>query len=158
MPTLPSLDFVQLRGSLGDLNTDERGPVPWRETGPPGAINWFPEARINDAKLLLEGPSKSDDVLALLSYTKRSATPVETSYGDLRATVARLREGLEADGVKAGDRVAGVVANDTGACAVMLAATALGASWSSTSPDFGEKGCLDRLPPGPGQAQGPVSE
>lgn len=27
----------------------------------------------------------------------------------------------------------------------LAAATALGASWSSTSPDFGEKGCLDRL-------------
>ena len=119
--------------------------VPWRETGPPGAIDWFPEARINHAELLLEGPSKSDDALALLSYTERSATPVETSYGDLRATVARLRTGLEADGVKAGDRVAVVVANYAGACAAMLAATALGASWSSTSPDFGEKGCLDRL-------------
>ena len=46
---------------------------------------------------------KTDDALALLSYTERSATPVEATYGELRATVARLRAGLEADGVRAGD-------------------------------------------------------
>lgn len=138
-------DSVHLQGSLGDPSRDERGAVPWRATGPPGAIDWFPDARINHAELLLEGPAKTDDALALLSYTERSATPVETTYGELRATVARLRAGLEADGVRAGDRVAGVVANDAGAACAMLAATALGASWSSVSPDFGEKGCLDRL-------------
>ena len=136
MSTFPSLDSVQLRGSLGNPNTDKRGPVPCHKMGLPGAIDWFPEAHINYAKILVEGSSKSDDALALLPYTKRSATPVNTSYGDLGATVAQLRAGLEADGVKAGNRVAGVVANNADAFAAILAAKALGASWSSTSPDF----------------------
>ena len=99
-------DAAELRGSLGDdAGRDASGPVPWRAVGaPPGAVDWFPDARLNHAEMLLEGPSKPDEALALLSYTERSATPVRTSYGQLRATVARLRAGMEADGVEAGDR------------------------------------------------------
>ena len=138
-------DAVRLPGSLGPRERDARGAVPWRDSGPPGAVDWFPDAAVNHAELLLEGPHKPDENLALLSYTERSAAPVETTYGALREEVGRLRAGLAADGVGPGDRVAGVVANDAGAAAAMLAATSLGAAWSSVSPDFGERGCLDRL-------------
>ena len=102
-------------------------------------------AQVNHAELLLEGPGKADAAPALYSYTERGPDGVEVTYGELRRRVAACQAGLAADGVKAGDRVAGVVANDAGAAVAMLAATSLGASWSSVSPDFGEKGCLDRL-------------
>ena len=51
---------------------------------------------------------------------------------------ARLR-------VKAGDRIAAMMPNMPETVAAMLAATSLGAIWSSCSPDFGEQGVLDRF-------------
>ncbi|MDP2365024.1 MAG: AMP-binding protein, partial [Ignavibacteria bacterium] len=48
-------------------------------------------------------------------------------------------------GVKKGDRVAGFVTNYPESVIAMLAATSLGAIWSSTSPDFGIEGVLDRF-------------
>ena len=92
-------DAVRLPGSLGPRERDAPGAVPWRDSGPPGAVDWFPDAAVNHAELLLEGPHKPDENLALLSYTERSAAPVETTYGALREEVGRLRAGLAADGV-----------------------------------------------------------
>ena len=48
-------------------------------------------------------------------------------------------------GVEAGDRVAGMVPNTSDTIVAMLAATSLGAVWSSCSPDFGTDGALDRF-------------
>ena len=52
---------------------------------------------------------------------------------------------MRAEGVGAGDRVAAMLPNMPEAIAVMLAAASLGAIFSSCSPDFGERGVLDRF-------------
>ena len=44
-----------------------------------------------------------------------------------------------------GDRVAAMMPNLPETLAAMLAVTSLGAIWSSCSPDFGERGVLDRF-------------
>src|SRR5262249_36870722 len=46
---------------------------------------------------------------------------------------------------KPGDRVAGYLPNMPEAIIAMLAATSLGAVWSSCSPDFGVQGVVDRF-------------
>jgi acetoacetyl-CoA synthase len=56
-----------------------------------------------------------------------------------------LADGLRGAGVVAGDRVAGFVPNCPEAVIAMLAATSIGAIWSSCSPDFGVNGVLDRF-------------
>uniref|UniRef100_A0A5F8AET5 Acetoacetyl-CoA synthetase n=2 Tax=Macaca TaxID=9539 RepID=A0A5F8AET5_MACMU len=48
-------------------------------------------------------------------------------------------------GVKKGDRVVGYLPNSEHAVEAMLAAASIGAIWSSTSPDFGVNGVLDRF-------------
>ncbi|MFP3649006.1 AMP-binding protein, partial [Paraburkholderia sp. SIMBA_054] len=50
-----------------------------------------------------------------------------------------------AEGVQPGDRVAGMMPNMPEAVALMLAASSIGAVWSSCSPDFGVQGVLDRF-------------
>lgn len=138
--------FLELPGDLGDAAGDAAGPAPWAPPGsPPGAVDWFPGAAVNHAELLLEGPSKPADAVALISHTELGGEGAAVTFGELRQRVATVQAALASDGVGPGDRVAGVVANDAGAAVAMLAATSLGASWSSVSPDFGEKGCLDRL-------------
>jgi acetoacetyl-CoA synthetase len=59
--------------------------------------------------------------------------------------VARFQQFLIAAGVGEGDRVAGYLPNLPETLIAMLAATALGAVWSSASPDFGVQGVLDRF-------------
>ncbi|MEE8536205.1 MAG: acetoacetate--CoA ligase, partial [Kiloniellales bacterium] len=57
----------------------------------------------------------------------------------------RLAAALQALGVGPGDRVAGFMPNMPETVMATLAASALGAIWSSCSPDFGVQGVLDRF-------------
>ena len=59
--------------------------------------------------------------------------------------VRRVAAGLKVLGVQKGDRVAGFIPNIPEAIMAMLAAASIGAIWSSSSPDFGIKGVLDRF-------------
>ena len=52
---------------------------------------------------------------------------------------------LKKPGFGPGDRVAGFMPNMPQTIIAMLAATSMGATWSSCSPDFGIKGVLDRF-------------
>ena len=67
------------------------------------------------------------------------------SYSQLHDRVARLAAALRAADVKVGDRIAGFLPNLPETAVAMLAAASLGAIWSSTSPDFGVAGVLDRF-------------
>ena len=59
--------------------------------------------------------------------------------------MSRFQQALQAAGVKEGDRVAGYLPNMPETVIAMLATTALGAIWTSASPDFGVQGVLDRF-------------
>jgi acetoacetyl-CoA synthetase len=70
---------------------------------------------------------------------------VSITYGELYQRVAGLAQSLRDLGIKPGDRVAGFMPNMIETVIAMLAATSIGAVWSSCSPDFGIKGVLDRF-------------
>ncbi|MHC4597466.1 MAG: AMP-binding protein, partial [Planctomycetota bacterium] len=106
----------------------------------PGA-RWFRGARLNFAENLLRF---HDDRTALLSLDE-SGKASEISYAELHNRVARCAAALRDAGVRQGDRVAGFLPNIPHAVIAMLAATSLGAIWSSCSPDFGIQGVLDRF-------------
>jgi acetoacetyl-CoA synthetase len=102
---------------------------------------WFAGARLNFAENLLR---RGDDADALVSWDERGRRRT-VSFRELRIEVARIADALRQAGVGVGDRVAGFVPNGPEAIIAMLAAAALGAIWSSCSPDFGPKGVLDRF-------------
>ncbi|RLK46800.1 acetoacetyl-CoA synthetase [Alkalispirillum mobile] len=110
----------------------------------PGA-EWFPGARLNFAENLLRHALHGDASAEALLAVSESGAPVRLSRGELLEQVAALQGFLRAQGVGPGDRVAGVVGNTEHALIGMLAATGLGAIWSSASPDFGVSGVLDRF-------------
>jgi len=56
-----------------------------------------------------------------------------------------MAESLKKMGVSKGDRIAAFIPNLPETIIAMLAASSIGAIWSSTSPDFGIKGVLDRF-------------
>ncbi len=106
----------------------------------PGA-KWFDGARLNFAENLLR---YRDDRVALI-FKGEGQPATRMTYAELYAEVARVAMALKDCGVVAGDRVVGFVPNMPAAIIAMLAATSLGATWSSCSPDFGIKGVLDRF-------------
>ena len=106
----------------------------------PGA-SWFPDARLNFAENLLRRCGDSTAIVSLLENGTRS----EVSFDALYAQVAALSAALKSHGVVAGDRVAGFMPNVTETVVAMLAATSLGAVWTSCSPDFGFQGVMDRF-------------
>jgi acetoacetyl-CoA synthetase len=106
----------------------------------PGA-KWFTGARLNFAENLLR---YRDDRTALI-FKGEGQPSTRTSYAELYEEVARVAASLKDAGVKPGERVVGFIPNMPQAIVAMLAATSLGAVWSSCSPDFGIKGVLDRF-------------
>ncbi|HLJ64087.1 MAG TPA: acetoacetate--CoA ligase [Stellaceae bacterium] len=120
----------------------EGAPGPTLEAGTlmPGA-RFFPEARLNFAENLLRRRDKTD----ALVFWGEDGTRRRLSHDDLYDAVSRLAQAFAADGIGPGDRVVGYLPNIPEAIIAMLAATSLGAVWSSSSPDFGVKGVLDRF-------------
>ncbi len=106
----------------------------------PGA-RWFRGAKLNFAENLLR---HRDDRTALL-FVGEKGSPERLSYAELYGQVARFARFLKDAGVRQGDRVAGFMPNRIETVVGMLAATSLGAIWSSCSPDFGFKGVMDRF-------------
>jgi len=106
----------------------------------PGA-RWFLGARLNFAENLLR---YRDDHLAFVfkGETVKSAT---MTYQQLYTTVARVAQALRQIGVQPGDRVVGYMPNLIETAVAMLAATSIGAVWSSCATDLGPQAALDRL-------------
>ena len=102
---------------------------------------WFEGAKLNFAENLLRF---RDNHLAIMSY-REDLPKVELTYNELYKKVSSLVISLKKLGVKKGDRVAGFITNIPEAIIAMLAATSMGAVWSSCSPDFGLQGVLDRF-------------
>ncbi len=102
---------------------------------------WFDGAELNFAQNLLRF---DDDQIALISH-REYYPAVKLSYKQLNQIVRKVANALKSFGVKKDDRVAGYVSNIPEAVIAMLASTSIGAIWSSTSPDFGIEGVVDRF-------------
>ena len=106
----------------------------------PGA-RWFPQATLNFAENLLRTQGEDD----ALVFWGEDRVKRRLSHAELYQRVSQLAQALSAMGVAPGDRVAGYLPNMPEAVIAMLAATSLGATWSSCSPDFGVNGVVDRF-------------
>ncbi|TXH35780.1 MAG: acetoacetate--CoA ligase [Rhodospirillaceae bacterium] len=111
----------------------------------PGA-KFFPEAQLNFADNLLRYsnvPGNADkDAIVFWGEDKVKR---RLSHAELWDRVLRLASHLRALGLQPGDRVAGFMPNMPEAVIGALAASAIGCTWSSCSPDFGVQGVLDRF-------------
>ncbi len=106
----------------------------------PGA-QFFPDAKLNFAENLLRCEGHGD----ALVFRGEDKVSYRLTWDELRALVSRLQQALRGAGVGRGDRVAAMLPNLPEAIALMLAVTSIGAIFSSCSPDFGERGVLDRF-------------
>ena len=102
---------------------------------------WFPGARLNISENLMKSPSAEVAVVV----ASEDGDHLILTRADLWKRVAAAQSGLRRLGVGVGDRVAALVTNGPEALVAMLATASLGAIWSSTSPDFGPLGVIDRF-------------
>jgi len=105
-------------------------------------VAWFRGSTLNFAENLLGRPDGRE---AIISVAEGRDGYQRWTRLQLWNAVAATTKFLRAQGVVAGDRVAGVVGNTAEAAIAMLASAAIGAVWSSCSPDFGVHGVVDRL-------------
>ncbi|XP_038056888.1 acetoacetyl-CoA synthetase-like [Patiria miniata] len=103
---------------------------------------WFAGSRLNFAENLLR---YTDERVALYEAAEGKQGVECITYKQLRDKVAILAAAMKHMGINAGDRVVGYIPNCAVAIEAMLAAASIGAIWSSTSPDFGIMGVLDRF-------------
>jgi acetoacetyl-CoA synthetase len=80
-----------------------------------------------------------------LIFKGEAQASVKMTYAELYKEVAQVARSLKDAGVREGDRMVGFMPNMPQTIIAMLAATSVGATWSSCSPDFGIKGVLDRF-------------
>ena len=107
----------------------------------PGA-EWFPGVRLNYAQNVLRRERPGG--IALL-HAGESRPLAAVTWPELARDVRILATQLRALGVQPGDRVVAWMPNIPQTVVAMLATTAIGAIWACCSPDFGERGALDRF-------------
>ena len=111
------------------------------ESKMPGA-KWFHESRLNYAENLLRFKDSKSIALKFLSENGHKE---EISYKNLYGLVSKVAFSFKSLGLEKGDRVCALVPNKIQTVVAMLAASSIGAIWSSCSPDFGIEAILDRF-------------
>ena len=127
-------DFFDIIGSKG--NTPYINP----ENQMPGS-QFFPNGKLNYAENILSGDISGTAIV----FKSEDKIRREVSWKELKSQVSSLANFLIKEGVVKGDRVAAYMPNVPETVIMMLAASSIGAIFSSASPDFGVDGVLDRF-------------
>ncbi|ACV76734.1 acetoacetate--CoA ligase [Nakamurella multipartita] len=110
----------------------------------PGA-RWFPGGTLNYAEHALAEPAEPVAGEPAIIAVAEDGSEQQLTRADLRRQVGAVQAGLRRLGVGQGDRVVALVPNTVHALVGFLATAALGAVWSSCSPDFGAPSVIDRF-------------
>ncbi len=103
---------------------------------------WFEGGTLNYAEHIFRNNYSSEPAIFYQSEQKGLEF---LSWDELRNKVARFAAFLKSSGVKKGDRVVAFIPNIPEATIAFLAASSIGAIWSSCSPDFGAESVVDRF-------------
>ncbi|MCD8562920.1 MAG: acetoacetate--CoA ligase, partial [Alphaproteobacteria bacterium] len=119
----------------------EKGAVILKDGDKMPGAQFFPEAQLNYAENLLR---RRDDKPAIIFRAEKGEDRI-LSAAQLYDQVSLWAQAFKDAGIQPGDRVAGYMPNMPETIIAMLAASSLGAIWSSASPDFGVQGLVDRF-------------
>lgn len=122
---------------------DDTGVIGHRGHAPAHGPGAFADTTVNMAEnLLADRGDPLGDAIIDVDETGHRRT---TSRAELRRSVAAAAAALRAEGVNRGDRVAAWMPNCTETAVMAMAAWTIGAIFTSTSPDFGVDGVVDRF-------------
>lgn len=128
-------DFTGVIGTKGDVVIEHAAHI--------ADARFFPNAELNIAENILRPKGDAGDLL--LVACDESGVKERLSRGEMLNRVGHMQQLLLRHDVGAGDVVAAWLPNTAASYVVMLAAAGLGATFVSTSPDFGVDGVLDRF-------------
>ncbi|MFT4016100.1 MAG: acetoacetate--CoA ligase [Agriterribacter sp.] len=103
---------------------------------------WFEGGTLNYAEHVFRN-ANSEYPAIIFQSEQQGLTSV--SWEMLKNDTAALQTYLIAQGIKPGDRIAGYLPNIPEASVALLASMAIGAVWSSCSPDFGVESVIERF-------------
>ncbi len=106
---------------------------------------FFPSLRLSYVENLLRTDTDVDRSHPAVTSIDESGRTVHLTRSELTDRVLALGGALRELGLAPGDRVAAIARNTTESVVACLAATALGATWSSTSPDLGLEATIERF-------------
>ncbi|MFT7475570.1 MAG: acetoacetyl-CoA synthetase [Verrucomicrobiales bacterium] len=127
-------------GVIGE-RTDEiiRSGSRFRET------RFFPDASLNVAENLLTAKTVNPATHIALTFSNETGAVSSHTLLELQQRVSVLQQAMRRAGVGAGDVVAAWLPNIPETMAIFLAANSIGAVFTSSSPDFGTNGVVDRF-------------
>ena len=102
---------------------------------------FLPHSKLNFAENLL---SKNNDEKAV-TFISENGFREERSWQKLNQNTSKIVQFLRNKKIKKKDRIAAYMPNMIETVEAFLATTAIGAIWSSCSPDFGVKGVIERF-------------
>ena len=105
--------------------------------------SWFEGSTLNYAEHIFRHQTRQRPAILFASELQPGLTSI--SWATLEKQVAALAEFLRQQGVSIGDRVVSILPNCPEAIVAFLATNAIGAVWSSCSPDFGTASIADRF-------------
>ena len=126
-------EFTKVKGNLGN-ETVKKSDIFFKN-------KFFPNGKLNYAENLLR---KNNNETAVI-FKSENGYKNNLSWKNLNSNVAKISTWMKGNGVKKYDRVAGYLPNIPEAVIAYISTTALGAVWSSCSPDFGTNGVIDRF-------------
>lgn len=133
-------EFAAIDADLGPFDVEQSPEI--------RAWQWFPSGRLNFADVLLQSHRLNDPAFAdsIAIYTSNEAgEEQQISRIELYRRVQNVATFLRSLGVGPGDRVVAVIPNIAESVIGMLAVSAIGAIWSSCSPEFGDDAICDRF-------------
>ncbi len=107
----------------------------------PGAV-WFKDAKLNYTEQVFRHLGSETPAL---KFQSEISPYMEISWKELHRQVAAVALSLRSMGVRPGDRVVAYMPNIPQTLVALLACAAIGATWSSCSPDFGARSVVDRF-------------
>ncbi|NWG22700.1 MAG: acetoacetate--CoA ligase [Chloroflexi bacterium] len=107
----------------------------------PGAV-WFPGATMNYAEHAFRHATAEHPAII---FQSEGAPFRQMTWAELQRQTGAVAAGLRALGIRRGDRVAAMLPNVPQAMIAFLACAAIGAIWSSCSPEMGVASIIDRF-------------
>lgn len=111
-------------------------------TDPMPHTKWFSGTRLNYAEHIFQ---KRNHLHPAIIFRSENSGIEEITWQALESQVASLQKFLIDNDITSGDRIVGYLPCVPEATISFLAANALGAIWSSCSPDFGTNAVIDRF-------------
>ena len=126
-------DFTKVKGELGKSLFYESN-IFYKN-------RFFPDAKLSYVENLL----KKNNTTPAIIFKSENGYRTALSWKNLNLNVAKIADWMRSNEIKKGDRVAAYLPNIPETVTAYLSTSAVGAIWSSCSPDFGTAGVIDRF-------------